>query len=541
MDRLDDLIAAKFANVVREREQMHAYQRDIAVPFMREHPFSLVCMDMGLGKSISSLTVIADLVAELFLEEDLGQVLVIAPLRVATDTWPVEIGAWRHTAWLTHTLLRVDDDDPRLKAARKLDRENAGNRAFDRDLLVCQGLTEAEILQQLGPTHETWVSREIMGELARTKTDIHIINREQVEWLVYFHKGAWPYRTVFIDESSSFKDHGSDRFKALAKVRHTPGLINRLHCLTATPAAETYEHLWAQVYLCDAGQRLGKNITRYRNRYFTYNKWSMKYKLREGGEEDILAKIADITLVMKAKDYLPRTEPTVIQHKVKLSQSIVDLTNRLERDFITTLPDGTEIEAKTAAILSNMLLQIASGSVYETKYIEDWDTDDLRKVKKVHHLHDHKIDALREIYEEAQTQGETLLVAYYFKSSLARLKKIFPKAVVMDEAGKCIKPWNAGKIPMLLIHPQSAGHGLNLQYGGHILVFYDLIYSLEYYLQTIGRLDRQGQKLPVIVKMLVAEGTRDELVAECLALKRDAQDKLFAILKRLIRKIRGNV
>lgn len=538
MDRIDALIAEKFASVERDRSAMHSYQSEIAVPFMLSHPFSLICKDMGLGKTISSLTVIADVLSELLTEPNCGKVLIVAPLRVATDTWPVEIGLWRHTAWMTHTLIRVDDDDPRLDDARRLDRENASNRGFERDLLVCKGLTEAEIQEQLGPTFVTIQTRKIMEELASSPTDIHIINREQLEWLVYFHREKWPYRTVFIDESSSFKDHASNRFLALAKVRHTPGLITRLHCLTATPAAETYEHLWAQVYLCDGGKRLGKNITKYRNRYFTANKYTRKYDLREGGEEDILTKIADISLVMKSKDYLPRDEPTVIQHKVKLSQAIVDMTKKLEREFVTKLPDGTEIEAKTAAILSSMLLQIASGSVYETKYVEDWDTDDLKKVKTVHHLHDHKIDALREIYEEAQTQGETLLVAYYFKSSLARLKKVFPKAVVMDEAGKCIKPWNAGKIPMLLIHPQSAGHGLNLQKGGHILIFYDLIYSLEYYLQTIGRLDRQGQTLPVVVKMLVAEGTRDELVAECLANKKDAQDKLFRILKRLIKALK---
>lgn len=488
MDAIDTRIAAKFAAVERGRDAMHGYQSDLAVPFMREHPMSLICLDLGLGKTVSSLTVIADLIAE-----NIGEkILVIAPLRVATDTWPSEIGTWQHLAWMNHCLIR--DDGRRSK-----------------EECVCD------------------------------PASIHIINREQVEWLVYFWKDLWPYRTVIIDESSSFKDHNSKRFKALAKVRRTPGLIRRMHLLTATPAAETYEHLWAQVYLLDLGERFGKGITRYRDTYFNYNKYSMKYKLREGQEEVILGLIADITLVMKSKDYLPRTEPTVIQRKVRLSQKQLDLVKALERDFLMTLPDGTELEAKTAAMLAGMLLQMASGSVYETKLEGDWETEDLKKVKKVHHLHNHKIDTLKEMYEEAQTQGEPLLVAYFFQSSLAMLKKAFPKATVMDKEGKCIKPWNAGKIPLLFIHPMSAGHGLNLQHGGHILIFFDLIYSLEYYLQTIGRLDRQGQKNPVIVEMLVAEGTRDELVAECLRNKQDAQEKMFTTLKRMIKKLRDRV
>jgi hypothetical protein len=394
-------------------------------------------------------------------------------------------------------------------------------------------------VQALQNRAETKERERIRRELAKSPSSIHIINRENVEWLVNLHAAKWPYRFVIIDESSSFKDHESHRFKALAKVRNTPGLIKRLICLTATPAAETYEHLFAQFYLLDRGERLGKDIGWYRERYFTYNQWSRKYKLRPGAEEEILAKIADISLVMKSKDYLPRDEPTIIRRKVKLSPEQKKQIKDFEKHFVLTLTDGTEIEAKTAAMLASMQLQLASGAVYETKYVGDYETEDLKKVKKVHHVHDHKIDTLREIFEEAQTQGENILVAYYWQSSLARLKKAFPKAVVMDREAKHAKPWNAGKIPMLLIHPQSAGHGLNLQKGGHILVFFDLIYSLEFYLQTIGRIDRQGQTQPVIIELLVAEGTRDELVADSNIEKQDAQDKLFTILKRLIRKLRG--
>ncbi len=485
MDAFDLAIRQRFANVERGPEDMHGYQ-DECVEFGMGKPFSAFFIDMGLGKTVSSLTIIARLLLETF---DDDMTLVVGPLRVVTDTWPTEIELWRHTAWMSYTLIR---DDGKIK-------------------------------------------RE---DLALQRTSVHFINREQLEWLVYFWKDAWPYRRVFVDESSSLKDHTSKRFKALAKVRNTPGLITRLHILTATPAAETYLHLFAQMYLLDLGHRLGKNITTYRSRYFTYNQYKRKYKLRPGGEEDILAKIADICLVQKAKDHLSRAEPTIIQRKVGLEPAQLTLIKKLEKDFIVTLTDGTEIEAKTAAILSSMLLQMASGSLYETLLVEDFDTDDLKKVKKVHNIHDHKIEALKEIYEEAQAQGEPLLVAYYFQSSLAKLHKAFPKATVMDKDGKCIKPWNTGKIPMLLIHPQSAGHGLNLQHGGHMLVFFDLIYSLENYLQTIGRIDRQGQKNPVIVQLLIAEGTRDEDVAAALVQKQDAQEMLFVILKRLIRAMR---
>lgn len=489
VDSFDLAIKRKFEQVERTREDMHLYQEE-CVEFLMKNSFSALFIDLGMGKTISSLTVIAELLESLSTDE---KILVIGPVKVIADTWPTEVALWKHVAWMNYTIIRGE-----------------------------------------GSKHET--PEQERERLARASTQLHFINREMVEWLVYFWKGAWPYRIVFVDESSSFKDHTSKRFEALAKVRNSTGLITRLHIMTATPAAETYVHLFPQIYLLDRGARLGKNITAYRNEHFIYNKYKMKYVIRPSSEETILRTLADICLVMKKKDYLNPAEPTVQLHRVKLDAPHLDLIKELERKFIVTLPDGTEIEAKTAAMLSSMMLQMASGTVYETLLVEDFDTDDLKKVKKVHHIHDHKIKALKEIVEEAQTQGTPLLVAYHFQSSLAKLRKAFPKATVMDKEGKCIKAWNAGKFPIMFIHPQSAGHGLNLQYGGHILIFFDLIYSLENYLQTIGRLDRQGQKNPVLVKMLVAEGTRDEIVAKALFEKKDAQEKLFAILKRLIAK-----
>ena len=530
MSAFDAHIQSKFAEVEREREDMHDYQTKLALPFLKENPFSALFISMGMGKSVISATLIVDLLMELSGND---KTLVIGPLRVMTDTWPTEFKKWRHLASFNTTLLREDDDDPRIKAAAAKDRKIAEDRAWDRDVMKAQGLPEAEILKRLGATNETKARHEIRAELTRSSTSIHFINREQVEWLVNYWGPRWPYRTVIIDESSSFKDHSTERFKALAKTRRTPGLITRLHLLTATPAAETYEHLFAQVYLMDLGQRLGKNITAYRNEFFVHNRWTHQYTLRPNAEHQILDRIKDICLVLKAEDYLQIEKPTIVPQYIRLPSHAMELYETMKRDFVVTLPNGAEIEADNAAALSGKLQQIASGVLYETQQIEDWDTQDIKKVKRVHNIHEHKIDALREITESLGSKP--VLVVYHFKSSLDRLRKAFPKAVVMDKDGKCVKPWNSGKIPMLLIHPQSAAHGLNLQFGGHNMVFFDIPWSLEQYLQAIGRLARQGQKHPVIVKLLIAIGTVDEHVFDCLNVKEDAQTKLFTMLKSLIR------
>ena len=515
---LEEQIAFKFADVELCREQMHEYQR-IGHKFILENPFSALFLDMGLGKCITTLTALVDLI----LSFEVEKVLVIGPLKVATDTWPNEIRKWEHTAVLNFEVIRCDDDDPELKAEMRNARAD-GRRS---------GMSESAIRELVKKRAEA--KREsIRRRKAFSNASVHIINREQIEWLVNLHGKNWPYRTVIIDESSSFKDIQTHRFKSLAKVRREDGLITRMHLLTATPAAETYEHLFAQIYLLDLGERFGKHITRFRENYFTYNKYSRKYKLRTGCEEIILEKIKDICLVMKAEDYLDVDHPTIAPRMVMLSDEQIALYQTMEKEGYVQLADGTEIEAETAAALSAKLLQMASGVLYETYMLEDWDTEDMKKVKRVHELHTHKIDTLREIVEESN--GATMLVAYHFKSSLARLRKAFPKAVVMDAAGKCLKDWNAGKIKMLLIHPQSAGHGLNMQKGGHNLVFFDLPWSLECYLQTIGRLARQGQKHHVVVQILLAIGTLDEYVFKMLNAKKDAQDMLFTLLKRMIRK-----
>lgn len=522
---LAEEIYAMFENVERGREDLHGYQADIAIPFLKANPFSGLFIDMGLGKTVSTLTVIADLLME-FIHD---QVLVIGPKRVATETWPTEIGLWKHTAHLSFNVINVADDDPRLGAAAAIERAKA--RA--------EGCSPQEVNRRGGKA-STAEKYRLLNELMMTRSDVHIVSRDWVEYMVDFWGKNWPYRMVVIDESSGFKDHNSNRFKALAKIRCTDGLIERLHILTATPAAESYIHLFAQIFLLDKGDRLGKMITHYRNKYFTQSKYTRKWELRgarkadrEETENEILAKIADICLVMKAKDYLNLEEPTVLTRPIHLGSKERELYETLQREFVVTLPNGAEIEAETAAALSQKLLQLSSGVLYETQ-MKDVGDGNFKPQRIVHRIHEKKIEELEQLVDELQEKP--LLVGYHFSSSLERLQKAFPHAVVMDKEGKCIKDWNAGKIKMLLMHPQSGGHGLNLQKGGHHIAFFDIPWSLELYLQFVGRLARQGQQNPVIVWLLCAVNTIDETVCKSLRVKEDGQDRLFRKLRALIKK-----
>lgn len=559
MSSWSDQIKALFSDCTLDRDDMHAYQ-DEAVTFLKKNPFCALFIDMGLGKTVSSLTAILDLVCEM----EVDCVLVVAPLRVANETWPTEIRNWRHTASMTIARIRDEDvvdevnaagrrasqilkvhgtEDPRVQAFVRRHRELQLRRRAKSN-----GLAGAEITRY-GRKHidaamgnpVTAVERKlyvkharrlaagiaVRAHKARNPATIYIINREQLEFLVTAWGRDWPYDTVFIDESSSLKDRTSNRWKALRAVRP---LIKRMHQLTATPAAESYLHLWAQISLLDLGERLGKTYTEFTNKFFDHNKYTFAYTLKEGAEQTIAEKIADICLTMKVEDYLPLEKPVMEIRNVTLSAAEMAIYKQMESSSIVEL-DGREIEAETAAALSSKLLQISSGVLYETYLDEDFDTGDFNKVKKVHRVHDRKIEDLKSLVEEVG--GENVLVSYHFKSSLARLQEAFPKAVVMDKEGSVVRRWNSGKVPMLLVHPQSAGHGLNLQKGGRHVVFFDLPWSLELYLQLIGRLARQGQPYVVFVHHIVARGTIDELVLSCLLQKQDAQEELFRMLKRL--------
>lgn len=528
---IDTYLREKFALVERARADMHGYQDDIAVPFLRDNPFSALFVDLGLGKTVISLTVIADLLNSISFE----RALVVGPLRVVNQTWPTEIPMWEHTAPLTWTLIRDEELQEAVRVAGRVARapivaearEEAVRRGFDPDLdpISTRGVINEFVKlrrDEIEKARRKVARVEIRKATMRNPATVHLINREQLEFLVAAWGKDWPYDVVIIDESSSLKDYRTRRFKALRRVRP---MIKRLHELTATPAAEGYMGLFAQMYLLDGGKRLGNNITTYRERYFVRGYDGYSWKLRPGADEEIAAKIADICLTLKKEDYLKDLkEPVFNPRYVSLTADEARLYKSLERDFLMELPDGTEIEAESAATLSSKLLQLASGAVYDDQ-------------KRAHRIHDHKIDELRQIVEEAC--GEPLLVAYWFQPSLKRLKEAFPQAVVMDPKGKAVGPWNKRKIPMLLMHPQGAGHGLNLQHGGHHLVFFDIPWSLELYLQTIGRLDRQGQSHAVILHHIIVKRTIEEYVVECLRNKQDAQETLFRYLKAQRRRLAG--
>jgi hypothetical protein len=571
MSSFAEFMETALSAAIRTRDDMHAYQdgQRGAVQFLKDNPFSALFIDMGLGKTIISLTTILDLAREF----EIGCTLVIGPLRVVKQTWPNDIAEWRHTAGMTYSFIRdevlVDainaagakarldlksgmahpDVNELVMRSRKVDvrkrvknmRASHGISAAQSTQLFPQEVAKAALLPLTEKEKKLYVSyrrrlmaREAIREHKRQNpATIYAINREQVAFLVDAWGSEWPYEAVFVDESSSLKDHSTKRFKALAKVRQ---YMQRMHQLTATPAAESYLHLYPQIYLLDQGERLGSSFTDFTDKYFKHNKYTFTYSLLEGSADKIAEKIADICLTMKAEDYLKLEDPVPIIRDITLDDKSMAFYDKMETSSIVEL-NGREIEAETAASLSNKLLQIASGVLYETYFDEDMDTDDMLKVKKVHNVHTLKIDDMVELVDECN--GEPLLVAYHYKSSLDRLVKAFPKAKVMDKEGKCIKDWNAGKIPMLLMHPQSGGHGLNLQRGGRHVVFYDMPWSLELYLQFIGRLARQGQTKVVFVHHLIATGTLDELVYSALRSKRNAQDALFARLKSIRKRLSG--
>lgn len=494
---LIESIQQELAQCERDRDQLRDYQINLLVPFLLATPKSAAFVDMGLGKTVSVLTVLD----ELFWSGELHRALIIAPKRVAIQTWPTEIATWRHTAWMkSYSLIRPNPTAPEVTLAQSKARKN----------------------EPLSPNHaaskaRTAMFHQQMRRASQSDFPIHIINREQVVFLVEYWTSLrrWPYDTIIVDESTSFADHSSARWKALAKVaRHS----KRIHLLSGTPAPEGIGDLFAQIYLLDGGKRFGRGITAFRKRYLMQNPYTMKWTPQNGAVEKVTALCADICLVMKEEDHLDMEKPLVIERPIVLDANELKQYRKFEETLILELEEGEEIEAVNAGVLAGKLLQYASGAVYGND-------------KVVHDLHNHKIEELRELVEELP--DEPLLVAYWFKPSLEKLRKAFPKAVVMDKDGKCVDDWNDGKIPMLLVHPQSAGHGLNMQKGpGHILVFYDTPASLELYLQMIKRLARSGQKKLVKVVHLVAQGTLDALAVPRLRDKESAQDTIIGYLRK---------
>lgn len=448
----------------------HDYQKFCA-EYIKTHPIAALFLDMGLGKTVITLTAIKDLILESF---EVSKVLIVAPLRVARDTWPTEMEKWEHLSDLNISVI-VGDVKTRTAAVHH-------------------------------------------------QAHIYVINRETIKWLVeYYEKNGlrWDFDMVVVDELSSFKNHKSQRFRFLRKIRP---FVKRFVGLTGTPTSNGLMDLWAEIGILDGGQRLGKFIGKYREAYFKAASMNpstgivFSYVPREGAEEQIYEKISDITISMKALDYLDMPECIMNQHCVEMSSQEKKLYEMLAKDLLIPLEDG-DIDAANAAALSGKLLQMANGAVYDEN-------------GNAREIHQHKLEALEDLIEAAN--GQSVLAAYWFKHDKKRIEEHLTRLGYKSrdiKTSEDIKDWNDGNIQVALIHPASAGHGLNIQKGGHILIWFGLTWSLELYQQTNARLWRQGQTEVVTIYHLITKGTVDEDVMIALEQKDTTQSKLIAAVK----------
>lgn len=449
----------------------HDYQ-EFAINFILEHPIAAVILSMGLGKTSITLTAIEQLMFDRF---EVGKVLVVAPLRVARNTWGEEIRKWDHLSHLRYSIA-VGTASERI-AALKAD------------------------------------------------ADIYIINRENLQWLVEKSGIPFDFDMVVLDELSSFKNPKSKRVRSFLKVRSK---VRRVVGLTGTPSGNGLMDLFAEYKCLDMGERLGRFITQYRNQYFLPDKMNghivYSYKLRPGAEEQIYKKVSDITISMRALDHLKMPELLENEYRVYMDAAERDLYDDFYRDKILPLMEG-DVTAANAAVLSGKLLQMANGAVY---------SDSGRTIE----IHDKKLDALEDLLEAAG--GEPVMVAYWYQHDLVRIEYRLRELGIYYErldSDKSIAKWNKGQLPVALVHPASAGHGLNLQSGGHILIWYGLTWSLELYQQTVARLWRQGQNSgTVVVQHIIAAGTIDEDVMEALKSKDMSQNRLISAVKAEISK-----
>ena len=446
--------------------EAHDYQT-YATEYIETHPIAAILLDMGLGKTSITLTAINDLLFDSF---DVHRVLVIAPLRVARDTWVAEIEKWEHL----HSLIYS----------------------------VAVG-TEAERKTAL-----------------RKQADVYIINRENVQWLAEESGFSFDFDMVVIDELSSFKNHQTKRFRSLLKLRPR---VRRIVGLTGTPSSNGLMDLWAEFRLLDMGERLGRFIGQYRSDYFIPDKRNgqvvFSYKPLSGAENAIYNRISDITISMKSTDHLKMPELVSGEYTVTLSDDERERYDELKRDLVLQLPNG-DITAANAASLSNKLSQMANGAIYS-------DTGEIIPI------HDRKLDALEDLIEAAN--GKPLLVAYWFKHDYeriaGRLRKLHIPFSKLDTADS-IRRWNSGELPVAVIHPASAGHGLNLQSGGSSLIWFGLTWSLELYQQTNARLWRQGQTADtVVLQHIVTKGTIDSRILKALSTKDSTQSALIEAVK----------
>ena len=441
------------------RENLHAYQ-ERCVDFIKKKRRCGIFLDMGLGKTTSTLTAILDL----FEDFSIGKVLIIAPLRVANSVWKQEARKWKHLQ-----NLRVS---------------------------VCTG-SERQRLAAL-----------------QMDADVYVINRENVDWLVKKTRTNWQFDMLVIDESSSFKNSSSRRFKAIRKILpETEFMV----LLTGTPSPNSLLDIWSQMYMIDFGKALGRTMTSFKHRFFEQDYMGYKFTLRAGSADKIHELIEPSVIHMSAEDYLDVPERIDLVEKIELPLPLMAQYKEFERTLLAELETGEEIEAMSAAVLANKLLQFSNGGMY-TNDKGSWAN-----------IHTQKLDTLAEMIED--NPNENMLVAYNYRFDLERLQKKFPHAVLLDKKQETIDRWNRGEIKLMLAHPASAGHGLNLQNGGSLIVWFGMTWSLEYYQQFNARLHRQGQLKPVRVLHIVCKDTIDERVLSVLSMKDVTQKALLSALK----------
>ena len=455
------------------RHDLHDYQR-FCVDFIKSRPGSMILLDCGLGKTAVSLTAILDLMFDRF---EVSKTLVVAPLRVANTVWPEERKSWEHASFL------------RMAVATG----SAGQR-------------EAAL---------------------REDADVVVINRENLVWLTEYlsrHRIPWPFDMVVLDELSSFKNPASKRWRAIRKIRPH---VRYIFGLTGTPASNGLMDLWAETYLVDGGKRLGRFIGQYREQFFRpaglnpYTGVVYSYVPRPGAEEEIYRRLSDISVSMKARDYLRMPDCVMVNHPVTLGAEERKLYDRMKEELLVEM-DGEPIEAVNAAVLSGKLMQMANGAIYDAD-------------RKPVHIHYRKLDALEDLVEQAN--GQSVLIAYWFQHDRERIIQRLqacgysPRDLKSD---RDFADWNKGEIPVALISPASAGHGVNIQRGGHILIWFSPVWSLELYQQTNARLWRQGQQSVVTIHHILAKDTIDEAILDALGRKDTTQQALIAAVRATI-------
>ena len=439
-----------------QKDLLHPYQNR-AIDFIKEKKRCFLMLDMGLGKTVSTLTAISDLLQE----GKISKALIIAPLRVSNTVWAQEATYWEHLTPLTFSIATGND--------------KARFNAFNKD------------------------------------AQIYITNRENVPWLMTLLEDngiEFPFDCVVIDESSSFKSYKSQRFKALKKVINIPEYVI---ALSATPAPNGFLDLWPQMFLVDSGKSLGKSYFFFRKTFFTPDHYGYNWEIKPNAPEYISKKISNICLTMRSADYIKLPDRLDLIQYITLPKKVLLEYKAFEKSLLATLPDGEELTASNEAILANKLLQYASGFLYDND-------------KVAHSLHDYKINALAEYMD---TITENVILAYNYKHELELFKKTFKYAKILTKDDQLVQEWNEGKIKLLLAHPASCGHGLNLQKGGNVIVWYGLPWSLELYHQLNGRLHRQGQDKPVRIVHFIVKETYDEKVKDRLALRNHMQEYLL--------------